>query len=457
MKNDFITVFKTIEADEQEGFRHYVQCFYAQQKAVIKIFKEVDEAIIANKEATILLSTKPEHKNILNALSDLKKWLLEYLAFRELKSDSHEAQFFTVEALRKRGLNAFFLQKSKQFSKELMKHPSPDMWLMFWKLRLAHIHYFHTGIDRMQDYQAEMHKILNELDSFYISAKLRYNAELQSRTDILQETYTPRLLDEIGALAENDDTLDASIRSLYLPLLKLLKNKSEDAYRVLKSFIINNQVHESFERLSILMYLLNFAINQIRQGNNLYFDEYFELAQLGLDQSLFTTSGYFPTDTFMNIVNLSCHQKKYVWAKKFIATWSEYLDPVLELPTKNLAMARIYFEEKNYGKVIDLLQKIPNKPLTFNLNARVLLARAYYERKEPDDLILDYCQSLYLYAYRSKSIGADPKLSITNFVKIMRYLVNGKSKTDIYNELNKEKEPIMCRQWLKEKADALKS
>lgn len=456
MKNDFISIFKAIESTEQESFRQYIQYFYGQQKTVLNIFDQVVQAIAANEEKRFSTSVS-KNKKIQNDLSDLKKWLLEFLTVQEVKSNSLNAQFLTLNTLHKRQLKSVFMQKSKQLSKTLTEHPSPDIWIMLRKLRLAHIHYFELEIEPLQDHQTELHQLLDELDSFYISAKLKYSAELQSRADILQENYNPRLLDEILILIENDDSLNLGIKNLYFPLLKLIKNKSEASYTKLKSFLLNEKEHERIEKLSVLLYLLNFAINKIRQGNNTYFDEYFALTQIGINQSLFIASGYFPIDTFMNIVNLGSHLQKYDWVKNFIRDWSEHLEPNNRIISENLALARIYFEEKKFDKVITLLQQVPYKSLSINLNARVLLLRAYYEQKESRSLILDFCNALYLYVYRSNVLGNEMKISTMNFVKILRSLVNGKSKKQLFKELLDKDEPILCYHWLKAKIEERRS
>ena len=119
-----------MKPNEKTGFKQYVNCFYGQQKAVVAIFEQVVTNVDTENDLDYTL-IKSSHKNMLNAFSDLKKWLLEFLALQELKSNSYEARFFTIEALRKRGLNDVFLQKSNQLNQDLTAHQSPDMWLMF--------------------------------------------------------------------------------------------------------------------------------------------------------------------------------------------------------------------------------------------------------------------------------------------------------------------------------------
>lgn len=450
MKNDFISIYKTIESTEQQGFRQYIQYFYGQQKTVLNIFDQVVQVIETNEEQQFSTSAS-KNKKIQNDLSDLKKWLLEFLTIQEVKNGSYEAKFLTLKALHKRGLKGSFDQKVKQLNRELTEHPSPDMWMMLWRLRLTHIQYFDTEIDRLQISQSEMEQLLDDLDSFYMSTKLKYCTELQNRTDVLGEKYPNYHLNDILNKAEQGEITHPVIKTLYIPILKLIKDKSEAAFLTLTAFIKKEQGHDRIEKLSVLLYLLNFAINKIRKGDASYCEVYLDLTEMGLKQKLFIAWGDFPTETFTNIVNLGSHLGKINWVKNFIHVWSPYLEPNNRLVTENLALARIYFEERKFDEVVLALQKVPYKSLVINLNARVLLVRAYYELNEPKDLILDFCNALYLYVYRSTSIGAEMKISTQNFIRILRSLVYKKPKDQLIKELESIEGPILCYQWLKSK------
>jgi hypothetical protein len=455
MKNDFTSLYKGIKTSEQESFSLYVHFFHKQQKMVVQVFDQLVQSISEGKETTFL--TEPIHKNTLNAFSDLKRWLLEFLTIQEVKSNSYEARFLTLEALRKRGLKDVLSKKSTQLNQELIEHPSPDIWLTLLKLRLSHTDYFNTEIDKLKDYQEQMHHLLDDLDNFYISTKLKYSAELQSRADILQENYKPRLLDEILTLVQVDDSINPIVRNLYFPLLELIKDKSEAAYEALKSFLIKDKAHDRSEKLAVLLYLLNFAAQGIRQGDERYHNECFDLAKIGLAQSLFTAAGYFPTGTFNNIVNFGSHLKHYQWTDKFIDDWSIHLKPDDRPFAVNLAKARISFELKNFDKTIELLALIVNhKNIAFSLNVRTLLARAYYEQKATESLQIHHCEALYLYVYRNKNMGDNLKESSLNFVKVLRFLINNKPRKQLDKTLENTKTAIICYDWLKAKIEERK-
>ncbi len=458
MKNDFTNIFKAINQSEQEEFKHYIAHFYPQQKAILHTFEQAANAVANNAEKSFL-SGITNDKKILNDLSDLKRWLHDFLTHQEIKENSYEAKFLTLQALEKRGLKDALQKKSKELNKDLSDHPSPDIWLSLMKLRLAHSNYFSTENDKLDDFQVQMQLLLSELDSFYISTKLKYSAELQSRSNIVQEAYKPRLLNEILSLVEHDETLNPTIKALYLPMLKLIKDKSETAYFELKAFLGKNKSHDAREKLSILIYLLNFTTYRMKKGDiEVYRNEYFELTQIGLNQSLFIVAGYFPTRTFNNIINVGILVKGYNWTKKFIEDWAPHLNPDDKFVAHNLALARLHFGEKNFDVTINYLNEIMSyKNSYFIIEIRVLLARANYELKTEIARQNTYCDALELQIRRMKRINEDLRTGVLNFVKILRFLINDKPKKQIENALNKKSEIVMCHEWLTTKIQERKT
>jgi hypothetical protein len=456
MKNDFINIYKAIEPKEQDAFLQYIQCFYGNQKAVIGIFEKAINTLDSDEdlEETLAVSINTSRKNILNAFSDLKKWLLEFLAIQEVKHNTVESKFLTLEMLRKRNLYEVFQQKSKHLKQDLNTNKSPDMWHLLWHMRLSHINYFNTPHDKLQEYQDEMSQLMSELDSFYAATKLKYSAELFSRSTVLQDKYEIYLLDDIFLLLENNHSLHFIVGDLYLPILQLTRDQSLIAYSKLKDFLTQRIEHEPIERQAIILYLLNFNISRIRSGENEYIQECFDLYKIGLSQSLFIATGHFPTESFMNIVNFGCRLKEYTWLQGFVNQWSPYLLSSEMDDVKNFSLARIYFEEKSFELSLELLQRVTFKNFLINLNSRILLVRAFFEQKAEKYLILDHCNALYLYAYRSKVIGLKLKKDILNFVKVFRLIVNEKStKKSLFKELDKKQKEIMCYDWLKSKID----
>jgi tetratricopeptide (TPR) repeat protein len=231
------------------------------------------------------------------------------------------------------------------------------------------------------------------------------------------------------------------------------------AYEVLKAFLLKNKPYNRTEKLSILLYLFNFAAYKIRQGDTIFQEEYFKLAQIGVEQSLFNAVGYFPTQTFNNIVNVGSFMKEYTWTEKFIRDWSIHLNPDDKHIARNLALARLYFEEKKFEKSDALLQELVHyKNSHFAVSIRTLLARVYYEQKTALSMQNNYCDALELYIRRIKNTNETYRKEALNFVKILRLLINERPKKQILNIINTlevQKEPLMYVTWIKAKTDEL--
>jgi hypothetical protein len=451
IKNDFVVIFKAMTATEKEDFRRYISYFYGQQKVVLNTFENVVKAINVNEEITFL-SDVQKNKTELNSLSDLKKWSLEFLTLHEIQNHSTKAQFLTIEVLRRRGLERVLERKVEKLQKELRKNSESNMWLSFLEMQIDHDNYFNTENDKFENHEAYLVHLMNSLDNFYIRIKLKYSAEMQSRTNIVQEYYEPRLLNDILLLAEQDVTLNPIIKAFYLPLFQLVRDKSEAAFEKIKAFIIHNQAHDRIERMAALIYLLNVITFRARQLNEDYCKAYFELAEIGIAQSLFIATKYFPTSTFNNIVNAACRLEKYKWATNFIETQAVNLKPDDNKEiTVNLAKARINYEKKDFSIVVDLLEKVSrHKKKAFSLQMRVLLIRTYYEQKSLDKVESEG-NNLELYLYRmlkDKRIAADLAESALNFIKILRLLINVAPKKKLLEMLDKNKKQIICHDWL---------
>ncbi len=459
MKSDFITMYQVLKTTEKTDFEDYIFYFYKQQKAVLNTFKDVAKTMV-EKEENQLIELIKKNKKTQNDLSDLKKWLIEFITIQEIKNNSYEAKFLTLEALRKREMRDILTKKTTELRAELTadsSYNSNRQSLM--KLGLDHAAYFNTENDKLEaNVRGDILQLMDGLDNFYMTNKLKYSTELQNRADILKEQYEPRLLSEILTLIDADKaTLNPIIHTLYLPLFKLISEKSETAFDDIKAFLIKNAPLDRVEKLLILLNLLNFCAYRIRKSDKKYQFAFLELVQLGLEQSLFTAAGFFPTRTFNNIVSVSSFVGQYRWAEKFIDDWYKYLNPDDAFIARNFALARLNFAEEKFDAAVDLLQELVNhKNIHFSFDIRALLARAYYEKGEKEAFQNDYCNALELYMRRIVGINETLRKSVMNFIKILRFLINKKPKIQVLDALNSllETEAVLHHEWLIIKIEA---
>ena len=466
MKNDFIRIYAAIDEKEQAAFQHYIQSFYGGQKVALAVFEEVEIAGLVSpdtlRESTFNAIRKKStgDKNRLNAFDDLKKWLLEFLALQDLKQNTIEAKFFKLEALRKRNMVEAFQQNSKKLDIELDKQEYPNLWRLFWRVRLYHLNYFSLPVNKLQDYKPELLSLMQSLDDFYIAAKLQYSAEFYNRSKVLQDAYPFTLLKEILNLLENDTTQSPIISTLYKPMLELVRDNSTIAYNQLKEFLINHPKHDPIERQAILQYLINYSQRIMDENPEAMTIEMFELHEIGINQSIFIIAGYFSTNTFLNIVNTACFLKDTEWANNFVTHFSDKLLPIDRDDATSIALARIAFEDKKHKDVKAILRHKASKNINFELNIRLLNLRATYELQDlPPSVMEDMNENFYFCVRRSKKISESIQQKALHFHKMYRSLIahktGKKTKKQLLKELEKCPKNTFCYDWIKQKIEKL--
>ena len=487
MKNDFITTFDSLTNGEKAAFGQYIHYFHKKEKTALNVFDYVAvhkniEALAANsihEKMAAFAESDPEkvasliaaaHKNNLNALSDLKKMLIEFLTVQEIQHNSYDTQLLTLDALRKHKLHDLHEKKSKQLADALKKETSNAIEQKLMRLRLLHADYFDATEDKLKNLQGEkIQALMRELDDLFLTLKLKYSAEIESRRQILQENHPILLLDEVIDLLKKEGektthSIPSLVKNLYFPLYELITDKSETAYLTLKTLVTNGTKLIPNDEQDLLMYLLNFTAYRLRQGDTRYYRGYFDLAKIGIEKNLFISNGHFSIHSFTNIVNVACRLKEYKWVEQFIHKQALRLNPE-DAAVADLAQARLNFEQGCVQRISnDLSNALKYKNIHYSIQIRLLIAQANYEDKADVLLQNEHCDATEVYLSRN-TMNDNLRKEVANFFTIMRFLINYKPKKQtiksqllkMHNLVNNPDEPVAFRDYLKQKLEALKS
>ncbi|MEM6317653.1 MAG: hypothetical protein AAF960_08280, partial [Bacteroidota bacterium] len=116
--------------------------------------------------------------------------------------------------------------------------------------------------------------------------------------------------------------------------------------------------------------------------------------------------------------------------------------------------ATLYFYQKKYDKVIQLLNQVEYEDLAYNLNSKLMLIAVYYETDEIEPLYSLF-ESFRVYLNRKKEITQDHKKFYTNFIKFTKKLTKvipgDKRVIDKLKSEIGETKGIANLKWLKEK------
>ncbi len=275
------------------------------------------------------------------------------------------------------------------------------------------------------DEQMPFEAVFKALDLYYYAIQLRYACNLQLR-QFVQKVVNP--LPQIHELYQNVATNDLlfhqPIIRLYYYILSFLIH--EDGEKYFKEYINllkekaaemeNNHKYEFFN------YAFTFAILQINKGLLNYNEPLLELYKDALQMNALYEGQFIPSATFRNIVTHGLRVKAFDWLTIFIDEYHHQLPPEQRNDAYQFNLAKLHFAQKQYDKALELLLQINYVDRHYQIDAKRLLCKIYYEQ-EAISALEAALDSLYMMMYRDQTLAERTIQNNRNFVLLMRRLV----------------------------------
>ena len=465
MRNSiFIQILKQLEHKEQQDFKVYTSSLYANNPQYIEIIDcivnwDVSQTKVELNIEELTIAIFGNHEKIdrtKDALKQLKNIIEEYLVLLEMrKRKSFDQDFFMLNIFKRREWLHLFNDKINKVEKKMSRLKELDLWGLMYKMRLSDYKYFMINTPTIHE-ENKVKEAMDNLDRFFIAAKLKYSTELLSRQQILTESYHIHFLSEVKEFCGKYLPEDLYFR-LQLLSQNLVLNKQKEDFYLLEKLVFENisNLHPR-DLLMFFAHLTNYTATAIKNEEEGAIEESFRLHKKGVKERIFVIEGRVTPAHFHNIVNLACKLKDFEWIEEFVEYWKYYLDKKNRSSTVSIAKARLAFEQQKFSEVIDLLADVDFSGLYFPLRAKVLLLRSYYEMGESPDFLMSFCNSFLIFLRRrNKKVNPSTTASFIGFVKAVRILVNNKGKKEVLHRRVKRLEPFSYKEWVYEKMDKL--
>jgi hypothetical protein len=243
----------------------------------------------------------------------------------------------------------------------------------------------------------------------------------------------------------------------YLGLQTLRQNQPTAYFNQLKQQLTEEALLVGKEELQDLFILAqNHCIRQVNAGQEDYFKQLFELYQASLRLELVQHDPMQFPPAFKNIVSVALRLKAFTWLEEFIKTHTAYIQPEYRDDYLNYNLARVHFEQQDFEAAQDHLNQLEYKDAFISLNARMLLAKTYYELGY-DDLLHAHLDSFKQFLNR-KDIIANRQNYLNNLKYIKRLLnlnIYDKSRKQILHIQIQNEQALTEKKWLLEKMGEL--
>ena len=309
--------------------------------------------------------------------------------------------------------------------------------------------------------RSNIEEMLNDLDQFYIAEKLKYYCIILGQKSFSTHDYALSMMEEILEYVRNHlEELVPAVRIYYQISLTQRAPEEEAHYHRLRELITAHiSGFPQQERYFIFNFALNYAIRLINKGKEGFLEEYYQLYREALDLRVLFSDGQLSPWHFRNIVGVALRLGHFSWTQSFISEYGAFLPPDKRENAVTFNLATLYFYQKDFRKVIELLREVDYEELTYNLNSKNMLLLTYYELDELDPLS-SLMDSFRVWLNRHKDIAKPRRqsyLALISFTrKLTRILPGDKTAIDkLKREISDHPTDIASEKWLREELEEL--
>jgi hypothetical protein len=391
-------------------------------------------------------------------LSDFGKLLDRFLAVSAFQKDTFAFDKQVLQAYRERELRSLYQPALKKLQKSLEAKPFKNINYYLEKHQMEELEYANAVLFQNRQSSDSLQALSNNLDHFYLAKKLRYACEMINRQHIFQESFKLGLLEEIRAFIATERYQSVPAIQVYRNILQTLEEPDEEShFFALKETLKKDSTLFTLDENKVLYgFAQNYCVRKINKGKPEYLAEIFELYQLSLAHQVIFQGEYLSQFDYKNIVTVGLRLNEITWTEQFIKEYKASLNPEVRENAYNYNLANLAFYQQDMKKAMRLLLQVEFTDIFYNLDARSLLMKSYYELEEYEALFA-FEKTFKNYLRRNKQLSALQKTAYRNLITFTGKLAKLRLKRhkpdeSLRSQIQKTAQ-IADKSWLRRKLD----
>ncbi len=388
-----------------------------------------------------------KHMNYL--MSYLLKLTEQYIGYKQYVTHPTLPKYHTINALIDRDLDKHYRYNLKRTTDQLEKQAYRNAAFYYQKYLLADAENRYFLRQQVRKKDIRLQRAAENFDVYYLANKLKYSCELLDRNQIFSTDYQLQLTSEITQyLSRHSHEKVPPIQIYYQIYLMLTQADGSIHFEQLNSLIEKYFYQFPIAEIKEFYgYVINFCIRQNNKGIN-FFEELFDRYIFGLERGLLFENDRLPHTTYKNISKVGLLLRKFDWTEQMISDYKNKLSPEFRETAFNYSMADLFYYKKEFDKAQTYLMQVETTDIFYNLDARKMLMKIYYEQGETEAL-LSLIAASQIFLKRSKQISPNIRKAYQNFMKIVQYSARHppQNKATLLNKI-KTTQPVLEKSWL---------
>lgn len=455
-----IKLLKTLDSSQKEAFRKWIYSpvhlqHQMTQELLLKLLskrhltpKTVDRFAVFKQ-----LYPQQSYKDsqLKHLMSYATKQLENFIEFWMQQQATFENKKKLVLFLEEKQLDSYAQQQLKQLQRYQEQRPLRNSRYFEDQYQLEKLLFFHQNNQFRQE-NTNLQPLLDAQSITFVLDTLYYACEVLTHQRLYKSSYRIPLL--AGILKEIEAGFYTNIPTvqLYYYGYKMLEEvENSQHFELLQIFLLEyaNTLSKTELKHFYLM-AINYCVQRLNSGLEAYVRKVFELFEQALKWDILIEEGQLSQFTYKNIITAAIRLQEYAWTEQFIVTYTPLLLPKFQSNYACFAQAKLHFAKGEYDACLQLLAQVEFDDLFLNMNAKSMLLKIYYERK--DLLPLYSLLTSFRRFLQRKSIVAYQRQIYENFLVLTEKLLSlppqNASKKALLQQEIEQTSPLTEKPWL---------
>jgi len=464
-ESQLLFLFNSLGKKEIRDLNKWLQSpFFNQRADVIKLFDYLKSN--SNKKdnsldkltvfAILWKGELYEDAKMRYAMSFLYNQIKDYLAYVEWQNEPVAPKSAKARALWQHNQDGAYQKEIEQLTVQLSKEEN-FTYLQHFHVYQLNLEKYRSSLKKSRTKAGDLQEVSDALTTFYICETMRVASLMVTHKTVnTQVEYSSQMLEEVLRKAVLPPFVDLPEISIYYNIYRALTEVDNPVYfKNLKTLITTYwQRFASIEMRDIYLLAINYCIKKLNNGQPEFIREALDLYEVGLEKGIFLENGELSRFTYGNALSLYLYLKEFEAAKEFLETNKKHL-PAKQRHNIYLYNLTVYhFKKQEYQTVMELLKEVRFRDVLYNLDARRMLLRAYFE-SESFDALESLLDSFQTYIRRRYDLGYHKEMYV-NLIKFIRRLLTVGYEKNALTALQEEvkmTKTVIDKEWLLEKIE----
>lgn len=447
MNSKLVEGIKSLERSERSRFDAFLRSpYHNTRKLSLSCWEYLQQFAPTFCHTRLTLEALGQHlfprkkiarQAVLDEISHLYRLLKSFWEIEGLQADPLLQRSLRLQQLSERGLDRLYTVERKAAQK-LLENTNVESELYYqYELSWATIDNEHFGRQQQRTVDESLSQRLYALDVYYLILALRESCEALNRQHILNTSYSiPLLPAMVELLADSANPYRAIpfIDTYYHIFLTLQPTATEQDYEAL--LVTLRRFRDRFseqDRWAMYKYAQNFCIRKMNLGNPAYGQKLFALYQELLKEKILLFKGHLAHTDYKNIATTGIRVKSLDWVETFMETYREYVVTEFRENVYAYCRASLEVEKGNTQLAIRLLHQISHTDVHYQLSARQLLAKIYYQNDDLEGLLYTI-QAYRHFLKRNREIPNSRLLAHLSFLTLLKSLALMRDRLPTYGQ-----------------------